>query len=73
MCIVCKLRDVQSNLVRLQYKDKAVVNFTGSGRSFYVCKNCINNKNLLKHFSRVCKTKIENQILKFKEFKGEIS
>jgi len=46
---------LQENLYRLYCKDKEVVKWQGVGRSFYICNNCINNKNLYKKISAICK------------------
>ena len=42
MCVACKKRDLQKNLIRLQCKKDDLTYFSGIGRSFYVCYNCIN-------------------------------
>jgi predicted RNA-binding protein YlxR (DUF448 family) len=55
MCINCRNRFLQENLYRLYCKDKEVVKWQGVGRSFYICNNCINNKNLYKKISAICK------------------
>lgn len=49
MCIVCKNRFQQKELLRYQVKDKDIVVFSGFGRSFYLCKSCIfgNDKRLM--------------------------
>ena len=41
MCIVCRDRFPQKNLYRFQEIKGKIVNFTNRGRSFYICKNCI--------------------------------
>jgi len=55
MCIVCKKRDFQFNLIRLQCENKKVIYFKGNGRSFYVCKECIIDKKFIKYISKMCK------------------
>jgi len=56
MCITCRNRYPQSSLIRLQEKAKIVMSYTGIGRSFYLCKDCINNekkiKGLIKRFNQ---------------------
>lgn len=61
MCISCRTRDLQKDLLRLQCKDKELINYTNFGRSFYICRECFTkkNKNLLKALSRACKKEIK--------------
>ncbi len=68
MCICCKKRELQSDLVRLQYIDNKLVKYTNYGRSFYLCLKCIDSdlKNVSKALSRQCKQKID--ISQIKEF-----
>ncbi|WP_428733080.1 hypothetical protein [Sulfurimonas sp.] len=57
MCISCRQRDVQNNLIRLQCIDSQLSLFRGSGRSFYICKICLeDNKKVLKALMRQCKS-----------------
>ena len=68
MCVVCRKRFNQKELNRLQCKDKKLIPFSGIGRSFYVCGNCINNKKLIKYILKICnisKEEAKNQILHF--------
>jgi len=60
MCVVCKKRYAQNELIRLQCKNKELIFFSGVGRSFYLCKECINNKKLSKIISYLCKISKEN-------------
>jgi len=41
MCITCRQRLGKTELLRLQCKNKKLVPFTGDGRSFYICHECI--------------------------------
>jgi predicted RNA-binding protein YlxR (DUF448 family) len=63
MCVACRKRDLQQNLYRLQCKNNSLNFFSGSGRSFYVCKECINSKKFLKYLSKLCNLKKEEIIL----------
>jgi predicted RNA-binding protein YlxR (DUF448 family) len=66
-CISCRKKDEQSLLNRLQCIDKKLVAFCGSGRSFYVCDDCVNNTKMLeKALYRQCKNK-DNYIEQLKE------
>ncbi len=69
MCIVCRTRAAQSTLIRLQCQDSVLKVFTGVGRSFYVCQNCIDSKSAPRALARQCKTKATQTVLQqFKEF-----
>jgi predicted RNA-binding protein YlxR (DUF448 family) len=57
MCVACRKRDLQENLYRLQCVNGKLMKFSGSGRSFYVCKDCINSKKFLKYLSKLCNLK----------------
>ena len=56
MCIACRSRHPQNTLIRLRQDGKEVVAFTGMGRSFYLCVECIQNekkvKGLVKRFNQ---------------------
>ena len=55
MCIVCRKRYTQDSLIRLKfYKEKQkIVEFNGTGRSFYICKECLlYSKKIEKIFSK---------------------
>lgn len=57
MCINCRERFAQSDLIRLQYdkSNGAIILFSGVSRSFYVCKKCIQDDKLCKSISKVCR------------------
>lgn len=42
MCIVCRDRLYKEHLLRLKNDDKKLVLYNDYGRSFYICKECIN-------------------------------
>jgi predicted RNA-binding protein YlxR (DUF448 family) len=41
MCIICKSRLSQKTLYRFQVRDGVLKPFCKSGRSFYICKECL--------------------------------
>jgi predicted RNA-binding protein YlxR (DUF448 family) len=43
-CICCRDKFEQQVLVRLQLDDCSIVAYSGLGRSFYLCRNCIDMK-----------------------------
>jgi len=70
MCVVCKNRLLQNEMLRLQCKNQEILPFNGMGRSFYICNDCINDKKLDKIIQRICKidkSKITEIISKIKE------
>ncbi len=57
MCISCRDRQNQEKLLRLQCIDGSIEVFKGSGRSFYLCKNCLlEEKKVLKALMRQCRS-----------------
>jgi len=64
MCVVCRNRLPQTNMLRLQCKNGELVRFDGDGRSFYLCKNCENSKKLDKIIKRICKKNINIEKIK---------
>ena len=61
MCICCRQRFSQKELIRLQCVDKELTPFKGKGRSFYLCCKCssLKEKKLYKALSRACKKEIK--------------
>jgi len=57
MCISCRIREEQDKLLRLQCIDNSIEVFKGSGRSFYICRNCISvEKKVTKALMRQCRS-----------------
>ncbi len=69
MCICCRERDFQKNMLRLQCIDSNIEVFNGVGRTFYLCDNCLNDdKKLLRCLMRQCKSGDKEKLLnKIKE------
>jgi len=69
MCVSCRARDVQSELLRLQCTDGSLERFTGFGRSFYLCNECIlSEKKVTKALMRQCKSPDRDRLInKLKE------
>ena len=64
MCIICRQRDAQSNLLRLQCIDGSLDLFKGRGRSFYLCKNCLKEeKKLSKSLMRQCRSGDKDKLM----------
>jgi len=68
MCVACRNRFFQDELIRLQCIDNNLSLFKGTGRSFYVCDNCINSKKFLKFVSKMCNLDIEKVKKILKEY-----
>ena len=71
MCVVCRNRFYQDTLYRLQCVNKKLIKWQGRGRSFYVCKNCVNDKKFTKYIVKLCKVskkEAENQIFSIFHF-----
>ena len=58
MSIACRNRALQSDLQRVQIITGKLVEFTKTGRSFYLCQTCIahEDKKLIKALNHKCKT-----------------
>lgn len=66
MCIVCRDRFPQAQLIRLQYKDSVLVRFCGVGRSFYLCPTCKEKPKASDCIARICKLdKKHKEMIKF--------
>ena len=73
MCVNCRERFLQTDLIRLQKDGDKVYKYKGIGRSFYICKDCLENSNfLLKKVSKILKIKEESLFLTLKEFKSNV-
>jgi predicted RNA-binding protein YlxR (DUF448 family) len=57
MCVSCRVRDSQNELLRLQCLEGSLEQFSGNGRSFYICKSCLDDeKRVLKSLMRICRS-----------------
>jgi len=57
MCISCRNRHEQKFLVRLQCTEGSLKAFHKNGRSFYICRLCLDNeKKVIKSLMRQCKS-----------------
>ncbi len=71
MCIGCKRRYLQSQLNRFQVKNKKLIKFSGFGRSFYICNECIEKRE--KKIFNILKNKLMVEFNDFTEFKEMIA
>jgi len=73
MCVNCRKRYFQKDLIRLQKVKSEVVAYNGSGRSFYICKECLeSSKFLTKKVCGMLKVKEESLLKVIKEFKDNV-
>jgi predicted RNA-binding protein YlxR (DUF448 family) len=52
MCIACRKRDFQNNLIRFQIKNQQITPFCGEGRSSYLCHHCLVDSKKIKKLSK---------------------
>ena len=69
MCISCRERVSQQDMLRLQCIDGNLEVFKGLGRTFYLCDNClIDDKKLSRNLMRQCKSGDKEKLMnKLKE------
>jgi len=56
MCVGCRERLAQNQMLRLQCIEKKLFAYKNSGRSFYLCDECIDSKKIARTLARVCKS-----------------
>ncbi len=54
MCVNCRVRMEQRELLRLQCINRELVQFTNSGRSIYLCRNCHTKDTAIKRIYKLC-------------------
>lgn len=64
MCICCRGRYQQSDLLRLRVENASIILFSGSGRSFYLCDGCINSNKIMGAFSRIKEIPKNEEVIK---------
>jgi len=48
MCIACRKREKQQELIRLQKDQGNLIRYSGKGRSFYICTKCLESQHITK-------------------------
>jgi predicted RNA-binding protein YlxR (DUF448 family) len=66
MCIICRKRYKQHELLRLQ-KHEDIVKFSQSGRSFYLCEACLQKENIDTVMTKRFKLEKESQFFNIKK------
>lgn len=64
MCVCCRRRFSQNELLRLKIDDAKIVFFDGSGRSFYICEECISSDKIIGSLIRVKNTPKDKNIIR---------
>jgi len=73
MCSSCRKREYQNKLIRLQKKGNYAVAYSGIGRSFYICLDCLNNdKHILNKISGRLKINITSLEEVIKELRSNV-
>jgi predicted RNA-binding protein YlxR (DUF448 family) len=69
MCVSCRQKEAQFNLLRLKCNNAELALFNGVGRSFYLCNNCLNeDKKVIRALMRQCKSGEKDKLMnKLKE------
>jgi len=52
MCIACRNRYPQNTLIRLKQVAKEIIAFDGRGRSFYLCRGCLEDPRKIEGLSK---------------------
>ena len=69
MCISCRARHSQNELLRLKCNEGSLKIFNGIGRTFYLCDSCLKDeKKLARSLMRQCKSGDKDKLMnKLKE------
>lgn len=60
MCVACRGKFNKDELLRLQCIDKNLIQYDGTGRSFYLCDVCCDDtKRVINSIYRQCKNKAD--------------
>ncbi|WP_295700161.1 MULTISPECIES: DUF448 domain-containing protein [Helicobacter] len=71
MCIKCRKRFHQKELLRLQSDGYSLCQFSGRGRSFYVCEECLTQPKTLQIILKINKLKPKQEhIVRLKEIQN---
>lgn len=69
MCIACRGRFEQNSMIRLQQIENKIFGYSGAGRSFYLCHQCVNDSKKVKGLTKRFK---QNEELFVKFLKEQI-
>jgi len=72
MCVCCRGRFYQKELLRLKCKDKILSLWDRVGRSFYLCKDCLKSEKVFaKAIYKQCKNKSGTYIKDIKKWSSK--
>jgi len=64
MCISCRGKSSQDELLRFQYFNGSLERFLGQGRSFYLCRDCISQeKKVSRSLMRQCRSGEKDKLM----------
>jgi len=69
MCIACRKREKQQELIRLQKENNSLIWYSGKGRSFYLCTKCLEGQ----HISKIVAGRMKINIKQVEEFFKELT
>ncbi len=72
MCISCRKREPQHKLYRLQQREGIIIKYQGFGRSFYLCKECVNFKHIEKKIAGRLKLNLKSVEELIKELRTDV-
>lgn len=64
MCVCCRGRYLQTELLRLKVEGATIKLFNGNGRSFYLCDVCINSNKIIGFFGRIKGIPKDKEVIK---------
>ena len=73
MCIACRSRHPQHTLIRLKQEGNDVIAYNGSGRSFYLCGDCIKKEKRVKGLAKRFKVDEERFVKLLMEVAQQVS
>ncbi|MCH5313836.1 MAG: DUF448 domain-containing protein [Helicobacter sp.] len=63
MCVRCRKRFQQKELLRLQSNGYSLCAFSGRGRSFYVCEECLAQPKTFQIIIKMNKLKVSEELI----------
>lgn len=67
MCVCCRTRQNQGEMLRLRAVNGEIAKWCGSGRSFYICKDCAPQEKSLRKICKILRLSEERVLNHLKE------
>ncbi|WP_095273708.1 DUF448 domain-containing protein [Helicobacter sp. 11S03491-1] len=64
MCICCRKRLIQNELLRFKIEHVKIKLFDGNGRSFYICKECMSSDKIIGSLAKLKNAPKDKNIIK---------